>query len=106
MMLLVAVGISVSAVIGYILFRLGFYIGNQMGQTQHVRDHLEETRQTVASYAEQYKLGKRSLLDLLDSENEFFSSRTAYVQAEYAYATTHGCMRHVRVYVNMSRTTT
>jgi len=44
MMLLVAVGISVSAVIGYILFKLGFYIGNQMGQTQHVRDHLEETR--------------------------------------------------------------
>jgi len=37
MMLLVAVGISVSAV-------LGFYIGNQMGQTQHVRDHLEQTR--------------------------------------------------------------
>ena len=44
MMLFFVIGISVSAVIGYVLFKLGFHLGNQMGQTQHVREHLEETR--------------------------------------------------------------
>lgn len=44
MMLFVVIAFSVSAVIGYILFKLGFHFGNQMGQTQHVREHLENTR--------------------------------------------------------------
>ena len=44
MMLFVVIGISVSAVMGYIFFRLGFHLGNQMSQTQHIRDHLEQTR--------------------------------------------------------------
>lgn len=44
MMLFVVVGLSISAVMGYIFFKLGFHIGNQMGQTQHVREHLEKTR--------------------------------------------------------------
>ena len=44
MMLLVFGALSASAILGYVVFKLGFYIGNQMGQTQHVRDHLEQTR--------------------------------------------------------------
>lgn len=44
MMLFVVVGLSISALIGYTLFKLGFHYGNQMGQTQHVREHLEKTR--------------------------------------------------------------
>jgi len=44
MMLFVAIALSASAILGYVVFKLGFYIGNQMGQTQHVRDHLEQTR--------------------------------------------------------------
>lgn len=44
MMLFAVAAISASAILGYIVFKLGFYIGNQMGQTQHVRDQLAETR--------------------------------------------------------------
>jgi len=44
MMLFFAVGLIASTVIGFILFKLGFHLGKQMSQTQHVRDHLEETR--------------------------------------------------------------
>lgn len=52
MMLLVITAVSVSAVIGFILYKLGFHIGKQMGQTQHIREHLEQTRterQTIQS---------------------------------------------------------
>jgi len=52
MMLFFVIGISVSAIMGYIFFKLGFHLGNQMGQTQHVREHLEKTRsqrQTISS---------------------------------------------------------
>jgi len=52
MMLFVVLGFTVSAVAGYILFKLGFHLGNQMGQTQHVRERLEKTRtqrQTLSS---------------------------------------------------------
>ena len=44
MMLFVVTGLSVIAIMGYTVFKLGFHIGNQMGQTQHVREHLEKTR--------------------------------------------------------------
>lgn len=44
MMSIIVVALSVSAVIGYSVYKLGFHIGRQMGQTQHVRDHLEKTR--------------------------------------------------------------
>jgi len=44
MMLFVVLGLSISACLGYLLFKLGFHIGNQMGQTQHIREHLEKTR--------------------------------------------------------------
>lgn len=52
MMLFVVLGISASAVLGIIVYKLGFHIGNQMGQTQHIREHLEKTRsqrQTINS---------------------------------------------------------
>ena len=52
MMIFVVAGILASAVTGFILFKLGFHIGNQMGQTQHIREHLENTRtqrQTISS---------------------------------------------------------
>lgn len=52
MMLFVVIALSASAVMGYIVFKLGFHIGNQIGQTQHVREHLQKTRperQTISS---------------------------------------------------------
>jgi len=44
MMLFVVIVLSSTGLIGYTVFKLGFHIGNQMGQTQHVREHLEKTR--------------------------------------------------------------
>jgi len=38
---------------------------------------------TVKAYRQQFKLGRRTLLDLLDSENELFSSRLAFVRESY-----------------------
>lgn len=38
---------------------------------------------TRASYAQQFAIGQRTLLDLLDAENEFFTSRSTYVTGKY-----------------------
>lgn len=45
------------------------------------------------AYRRQFEIGQRTLLDLLDTENEYFQSRRAYVNAEFdleiAYLRTH-----------------
>lgn len=38
---------------------------------------------TRDAYAKQFSLGQRTLLDLLDSENEYYTARTSYVTGEY-----------------------
>lgn len=50
---------------------------------QYLQQHVESTLQVVESYKEQFKLGQRSLLDVLDSENELFNARTALVTGQY-----------------------
>jgi outer membrane protein, adhesin transport system len=48
------------------------------------------------AYRQQFDIGQRSLLDLLDTENELFQAKRSYVNAEYdltyAYARTHAGM--------------
>jgi len=39
---------------------------------------------TLKAYREQYKLGKRTLLDLLDSQNEYFQAQVSYQKARFA----------------------
>ncbi len=34
------------ALVGLLMFRLGYYLGNQMGRTEDIRDYLAETRQS------------------------------------------------------------
>ena len=46
---------------------------------------MDATRATVSAYREQFKLGQRTLLDLLDTENEHFSSTRQYIEAKYDY---------------------
>ena len=45
------------------------------------------------AYRQQFDIGQRSLLDLLNAENELYTARRAYANAEYdlgfAYARTH-----------------
>lgn len=50
----------------------------------YLKSHLESTEEVLQSYKEQFKLGQRTLLDVLDSENELFSARASFVSARYA----------------------
>ncbi len=50
----------------------------------HLEKHVEATAEVLESYKEQFKLGQRTLLDVLDSESELFNARTALVSAQYA----------------------
>jgi len=45
--------------------------------------HMNSVRETVKAYRKQFELGQRTLLDLLDSENEYFTSSIAYTNAKY-----------------------
>ncbi len=49
----------------------------------YLKQHVETSQQVISSYREQLKLGQRSLLDVLDSENELFNAKTALIQAQY-----------------------
>ena len=49
----------------------------------YLKEHVKSTEKVLQSYKEQFKLGQRSLLDLLDSENELFNARASLVTAQY-----------------------
>jgi adhesin transport system outer membrane protein len=44
--------------------------------------HVESSRETRDAYAKQFNIGQRTLLDLLDSENELFEASRAHVDAD------------------------
>lgn len=48
-----------------------------------LKAHRESSRQVVRAYREQFDIGRRSLLDVLDSENEAFQAERNYVQGQY-----------------------
>lgn len=50
--------------------------------TQQYLVYRNKTGKTVEAYRSQFKLGQRSLLDLLDSENEYYSAGVSYVSAK------------------------
>ncbi|MCC5851936.1 MAG: TolC family outer membrane protein [Alkalimonas sp.] len=52
-------------------------------QLAYLQEHVEESYKTQTAYREQFDLGRRSLLDLLDTENELFEARGNFVTAEY-----------------------
>ncbi|RLV60294.1 channel protein TolC [Parashewanella curva] len=54
-------------------------LGPQKG---YIRQHVEAAKQTQTAYVQQFSLGQRSLLDLLDTENELFESRKSYLRTE------------------------
>ena len=53
-------------------------------RTVALRSRAEAQRRTRDAYASQFDIGQRSLLDLLDSENELFLARVDFVTAQYA----------------------
>ncbi|WP_456293965.1 TolC family outer membrane protein [Vibrio artabrorum] len=52
-------------------------------QKEFLSDHVDSASDTVISYEKQYRIGKRTLLDLLNTENELFEARKGYLDAKY-----------------------
>ena len=55
-------------------------VNNQMGFFQQ---HVSSSEKSQEAYRQQFNLGQRTLLDVLDSENEVFTSRQDLVNAGY-----------------------
>lgn len=58
-------------------------------QIPYLEQHVISSQETRDSYQKQFNIGQRSLLDLLDTENEVFSSRIDLVNAYHDHLTTH-----------------
>ena len=52
-------------------------------QLEYLKAHRDFTLKTLEAYMEEFRLGRRTLLDVLDVENEYYTSRKAYVTALY-----------------------
>ncbi|MGO5000639.1 TolC family outer membrane protein [Oceanisphaera sp. W20_SRM_FM3] len=52
-------------------------------QKEFLREHVEASFSTVDAYKKQFSLGNRTLLDVLNTENELFEARRSYIAAEY-----------------------
>ncbi|CAH0525911.1 TolC family outer membrane protein [Vibrio hippocampi] len=53
-------------------------------QKAFLADNVDSTSETLIAYQKQYKIGKRTLLDVLNTENELFEARKGYLDAKYA----------------------
>ncbi len=62
------------------------------------------------AYRQQFDIGQRSLLDLLNAENELYTARRSYANAEYdlglAYARTHAALNQLGTQLGVSRSLT
>jgi adhesin transport system outer membrane protein len=52
-------------------------------QTPKARDYADYTRRVREAYQQQFGIGQRTLLDLLDSENELFTANRRYTEVRY-----------------------
>ncbi|MFG6666893.1 TolC family outer membrane protein [Halomonas sp. HNIBRBA4712] len=82
--------------------------------TQRIREqlsYLNEHRQSIdrvrGAYQQQFDIGQRTLLDVLDSENEYFEASRAYANAEFdltlAQARTLASMGQLMQALNVTR---
>ncbi len=56
-------------------------------QLRYFKDHVDASVRTSQAYQKQFNIGQRTLLDLLDSENELFNARMAYVNGQFTELT-------------------
>ena len=54
-------------------------------QLTYLKDHQQSSAKAREAYRNQFDIGQRTLLDLLDTENEYFQARRAYTIASYDY---------------------
>lgn len=52
-------------------------------QMKFLKEHVIAAKQTLEAYDQQFRIGQRTLLDVLDAENELFNARKDYINAEY-----------------------
>ncbi|MCK5877187.1 MAG: TolC family outer membrane protein [Candidatus Marithrix sp.] len=55
-----------------------------IARLKYLQKYVESSEAVLNSYKEQFKLGQRSLLDVLDSENELFNARISLTSAQYS----------------------
>ena len=76
-------------------------------QLSYLDQHQLSIEKARDAYRNQFDIGQRSLLDLLDSENELFQSKRSYANAQYdqvyAYARTHAGMGMLHQALGLSR---
>jgi adhesin transport system outer membrane protein len=53
-------------------------------QKKYIKMHVIAAKETQLDYQQQFRIGQRSLLDLLDTENELYQSRIDFLGAEMA----------------------
>lgn len=53
-------------------------------QKQYLANHVDAASETVIAYEKQFRIGRRSLLDLLNTENELFEARRSYLDTHYS----------------------
>ncbi|MBV7299400.1 TolC family outer membrane protein [Enterovibrio paralichthyis] len=53
-------------------------------QTVFLQQHVDASAKTLQAYEKQYLIGRRSLLDLLNTENELFDARRSYIDSHYS----------------------
>lgn len=58
-------------------------VNNLSNQMEWLQRHRDESAAVVKAYTDQFDIGRRSLLDVLDAENEAFQSDRAYSSAQY-----------------------
>ncbi|RYY04224.1 MAG: agglutination protein [Gammaproteobacteria bacterium] len=78
-------------------------------QLRSLDQHRRSSDKVRTAYSEQFKIGQRSLLDLLDAENEYFQANRAYTSAEadlnIAHARTLAAMGSLLPALNITRDT-
>ncbi len=60
-------------------------INNLEQQLIQLKQHYTSTSQARDAYRDQFDIGQRTLLDLLDTENEYFQAGRAYISASYDF---------------------
>lgn len=53
-------------------------------QKRYFRQYMNAAERTRDAYQKQFNIGQRTLLDLLDSENELFGARSSYAQSKHS----------------------
>jgi adhesin transport system outer membrane protein len=76
-------------------------------QIRYLRLQVEATEKARDAYRKQFDIGQRSLLDLLNSENELYQARRALINAQYdlevAYARVHNATGGLLAQLGLAR---